>query len=147
MTPQPPERTPPAHLTARPILRVATPEQKGETVPLGPVLFSYTTRKPLGVAAPSSFGIHRSCSRQLQPKWKTQGFANADRLSGKEGMAALIQRKPIELPPEVARRFVEDMRAYLRAERPQARRDRSATAFSFAELSGVRARKSSRSPR
>jgi hypothetical protein len=51
------------------------PEQKGETVPLGPVLFSYTTRKPLGVAAPSSFGIHRSCSRQLQPKWKTQGFA------------------------------------------------------------------------
>jgi hypothetical protein len=60
--------------TARPILRVATPEQKGETLPLGPVLFSYTTRKPFGSPAPSSLGIHRSCSRQLQPKWKTQGF-------------------------------------------------------------------------
>jgi hypothetical protein len=40
-------------------LRVATPEQKGETLPFGPGLFSYTTRKPLGSPAPSSLGIHR----------------------------------------------------------------------------------------
>jgi hypothetical protein len=38
---------------------VATPEQKGETLPFGPGLFSYTTRKPLGSPAPSSLGIHR----------------------------------------------------------------------------------------
>jgi hypothetical protein len=30
----------------------------------------------------------------------------------------MIKRKPLELPPEVARRFFEDMRAFLREDSP-----------------------------
>jgi hypothetical protein len=38
--------------------------------------------------------------------------ARQDRQGHRSGRGLMIQRAPLELPPEISRRFVEDMRAY-----------------------------------